>query len=97
MVGGLIEQQQVGGRQQEPAQRDPAALAAGELGDLGVTGRQAQCVHGDLDLAVEVVGPLGGDLGFVSRIVRETSKRRKIEQCAREEPQRGQTQRIAAA
>ena len=31
MVGGLVEQQHVGLREQQPAQRHAAALAAGEL------------------------------------------------------------------
>ena len=64
VVGGLVEQQQVGGGEQEAAQGHAALLTAGEVGDLGVAGRQPQGVHGDLDLAVEVVGALGRDLGF---------------------------------
>ena len=64
VVGGLVEQQQVGRAQQQAAQRHAALLAAGEVGHLGVARREAQGVHGDLDLAVEVVGALGGDLGF---------------------------------
>ncbi len=64
VVGGLVEQEQVGVAQQQPAQRHAAGLAAGELGHLGVAVGEAQRVHGDLDLAVEVVGALGGDLGF---------------------------------
>ncbi len=54
MVGRLVEQQQVGLVEQQPAQRDAAALAAGQLGDVGVVGRAAQRVHGEVDLAVEV-------------------------------------------
>ena len=64
VVGGLVEQQQVGLGQQQAAQRDAALLAAGEGGDVGVAGREAQGVHGDLDLAVEVVGAGGLDLGL---------------------------------
>ena len=64
VVGGLVEQQQVGLRQQQAAQRHAALLAAGEGGDLGVARREAQGVHGDLDLAVEVVGAGGLDLGL---------------------------------
>ena len=45
VVGRLVEQQQVGRAQQQPAQRDAAALAAGELGHVGVGGRQPQRVH----------------------------------------------------
>ena len=56
VVGGLIEQQQVRLGQQQPAQRDPALLPAGQAGDLGVGRRAAQRVHGLLDLAVQVPG-----------------------------------------
>ena len=54
MVGRLVEQQQVGRIEQQPAERDAAALAAGELVHVGVVGRAAQRVHGEVDLAVEV-------------------------------------------
>ena len=50
VVGGLVEQQQVGLLQQQPAEGDAAPLAAGEGGDVGVARRQAQRVHGDLEL-----------------------------------------------
>ena len=56
VVGRLVEQQQVGRREQEPAQRDPAALAARERRDLGVARRAAQGVHGGVERAVEVPG-----------------------------------------
>ena len=56
VVGGLVEQQQVGLGQQQPAQRDPPLLAAGQAGDVGVGRRAAQRVHGLLDLAVQVPG-----------------------------------------
>ena len=56
VVGRLVEQQQVGALQQQPAERDAPPLAAGELGDVGVTRRAAQGVHGDLDRAVQVPG-----------------------------------------
>ncbi len=50
MVGRLVEQQQVGLIEQQPAERDAAALAARELGDVGVVGRAAQRVHRQIDL-----------------------------------------------
>ena len=62
VVGGLVEQQQVGVGQQQPAQRHPAALAARQRGDVGVVRRAPQRVHGDLDVAVEVPGVGGVDL-----------------------------------
>jgi hypothetical protein len=54
VVGGLVEQEHVGLLEQHLAQRDAAALAARELRHVGVAGRQAQRVHGDLDLVVEI-------------------------------------------
>ena len=62
MVGRLVEQQQVGRIEQQPAERDAALLAAGELGDVGVVGRAAQRVHGKIDLGVEVPEVLRLDL-----------------------------------
>ena len=54
VVGGLVEQQQVGRLEQQLAQRDAAALTTGEHGDVGVAGRAAQRVHGLLDAGVEL-------------------------------------------
>ena len=56
VVGRLVEQQQVGLLEQQLAQRDPAALATGEHGDVGVRRRAAQRVHRLLELGVEVPG-----------------------------------------
>ena len=54
MVGGLIEQENVGLEEQEPAQRHAAPLTAGEALRVGVARRAAQRVHGLLNLRVEV-------------------------------------------
>ena len=54
MVGRLVEQQHVGRRQQQAAQRHAALLAARELVDDGVPRRQAQRVGGDLELALQL-------------------------------------------
>ena len=64
VVGRLVEQQHVGLRQQQPAERDAAALAAGDLRDVGVPRRQAQRVGRDFELALEVpaVGRVDGGL-----------------------------------
>ena len=62
MVRGLVEQQQLGLLEQQPAERDAAALAAGELGHVGVVRRTAQRVHRLVDLGVEIPQPLGLDL-----------------------------------
>ena len=61
VVRGLVEQEEVGGAQQQPAQRDAAALAAGEAGDVGVGRREAQRVHGLVEAGVEVPGVDGVD------------------------------------
>jgi hypothetical protein len=55
VVGGLVEQQHVGLRQQQAAERHAALLAAREVVDLRVPRRQAQRVGGDLELRVERV------------------------------------------
>ena len=62
VVGGLVEQQQVGLLEQELAQGDPASLATGEAGDVRVGRRAAERVHRLLELAVEVPGVLVVDL-----------------------------------
>ena len=62
MVGRLVEQQQLRLVEQQPAQRHAAALAAGELADIGVVGRAAQRVHRQIDLGVELPEILGVDL-----------------------------------
>ena len=61
MVGGLIEQQHVGLRQQQAAQRDATAFAAGNLGHIRVPRRQAQRVGGDFERALQVPAALGVD------------------------------------
>src|SRR4051812_32678731 len=64
VVGGLVEQQQVRGGEQQPAQRDAAALAAAQLRHVGVGRRQAQRVHRVLDVRVEAPRVGGVDLGL---------------------------------
>ena len=62
VVGRLVEEQDLGGLEQQLAERDAALLAAGEGVDGGVVGRAAQRLHRDVDLAVEVPEVLGVDL-----------------------------------
>ena len=69
VVGRLVEEQEVGAFEQDLAEGDAPAFAAGERADLGVAGGQPHGVHGDLDAAVEVPA-LGGldrvlDLGLL--------------------------------
>ena len=54
VVGGLVEEQQVGLLEQQLAQRHPAALAAGEVVDQDVRRRAAQRVHRLVEPAVDV-------------------------------------------
>ena len=61
VVGRLVEQQHVGLRQQQAAQRDAALLAAGQVGDLRLPRRQAQGVGGDLQLLLGGVAVGGGE------------------------------------
>ena len=61
MVGGLVEQQDVGTFEQYPAKRHPATLAAGKSADIGITRRQPHGIHGDLDPAVEIPAAGGFD------------------------------------
>ena len=62
VVGRFVEQQQVGLRQQQPAQRDAAPLTTGQGGDRAVAGRAAQRVHGDVHSPLEVPRIRGVDL-----------------------------------
>jgi hypothetical protein len=63
VVGRLVQQQHVGARQQQLAQRDAALFAAGEGLDRCVPGRQAQGIGGEVELVLGV-GARGGDDGF---------------------------------
>ena len=54
MVGRFVEQQQVGLFEQQPAERDAAALAARQVGDVGIAGRALQRFHRHLDLLFEI-------------------------------------------
>ena len=54
VVGGLVEEQQVGLLEQQLAERDPAALATGEVVDEHLGRRAAQRVHRLVEPAVEV-------------------------------------------
>ena len=62
MVGGFVQQQDVGRVQQQLAQRHAAALAARQGFDLGVAIGAAQRVHRLVDLAVQIPQALRLDL-----------------------------------
>ena len=64
VVGGLIEQQQVGMAQQEATQRHAACFATRECGDIGVVRWATQCVHGDFNIAVEAPCISSGNFVF---------------------------------
>ena len=62
MVGRLVEQQDVGLRQQQLGQRHAPLLAARKLRHIGITRRTAQRIERLLDLRVEVPQVVGVDL-----------------------------------
>ncbi len=64
VVGGLVEQEQVGALEQDLAQGHAPAFATRQLGHVRVARRQAQGIHGDFQGAVEVpaLGCLDGVL-----------------------------------
>ena len=62
MICRLVEQQQIRLLEQETAERDAAALAAGKLRHVGVVRRTAKGVHRLFDLALEIPQALGLDL-----------------------------------
>ena len=62
VVGGLVEEEEVGLREEKAAECDAAALAAGEGGDVGIAGWAAQRVHGDLEGALDLPAIAGVDL-----------------------------------
>ena len=61
VVGRLVEQQQVGRAQQQPAERHAAALAARQLGYVCVRRGQTERIHGGVELRVQVPGVGGVD------------------------------------
>ena len=65
VVGGLVQQQHVGARQQQAAQGHAALLATGQVADLGIPRRQAQGVGRHFQLQLDVVGTGGLDDGLV--------------------------------
>ena len=69
VVGGLVEEQQVGVLQEELAERNAAALAAGELGDARVHRRDLQGVGGLLKAAVQVPDALRIHVGLQAVIL----------------------------
>ncbi len=66
MVRGLVEQQHVGVRQQQPAQRHAAAFAAGQRLYVRIPRRQAQRVGRDVELALEL--PAAGRIDRVLQL-----------------------------
>ncbi|MNG89271.1 hypothetical protein D3C79_481300 [compost metagenome] len=64
VVGRFVQQQHVGGRQQQAAQGHAALLTTGQVLDACVPGRQAQGVGGNVQLALQVVAVGGLQDGF---------------------------------
>jgi hypothetical protein len=62
VIRRLVEQQQVGLPQQQAAEGHAATLAAGEMLHVGIAGRAAQRVHGQLEPRLELPAPRSVDL-----------------------------------
>ena len=71
VVRRLVEEQQVGGGEEQPAERDPAALAAGEGRHVAVALGQPQRVHGPVELRLEAPGVVAVDLLLHLRLLGE--------------------------
>ena len=69
VVGGLVEKEQVGLGQQQPAQRDPAPLATGQVGHVGIARREAKRVHRDVDLRSRSLAPFAAISASMSRLL----------------------------
>ena len=61
VVGGLVEEEDVGVGDEQAAHGDAALLAAGEVAGLGVRGGAAEGLHGQLHLMVEAPEVVGVD------------------------------------
>jgi len=55
VVGGLVEQQHIGLRQQQSAQRNTATFTTGQGGDIRIPGWQAQGICSDIQGVIEIV------------------------------------------
>ena len=62
VVGGLVQEQEVGLRQEQPAEGYPPPLTARQRRHVGVAGRKPKGVHGDLEGPLKVPGTGGIDL-----------------------------------
>ena len=71
VVRRLVEQEQVGRGEEQPAERDAAALAAREGRDVAVALGQAQRVHGAVERGVEAPGVVAVDLLLHRRLLGE--------------------------
>ena len=67
MVRRLVEEQQLGLLQEQPAERDATPLTAGERRHLGIVRRAGQRLHRLVDLGIEVPEVLGVDLVLQAR------------------------------
>jgi hypothetical protein len=54
VIRRLVEEQEIGRLEQQTTERYAASLAAGQLRDVGISRRTAQCVHGQLELRIDV-------------------------------------------
>ncbi len=54
VVGRLIEEEKFRTLQKQPTERDPPPLPSGKLRHIGIIGRAAQRLHGQINLGIEV-------------------------------------------
>ena len=71
VVRRLVEQQQIGGGEEEPAERDAPPLAARERSDVLVAGRAAKRVHCRVERLVEAPRVMAVDLLLESALLHE--------------------------
>ena len=64
MVGGLIEEQQIGLGEQESTQGDTTTLATGQGGHVSIRRWETEGVHRDLERPFELPGAEGVDSGL---------------------------------
>ena len=62
MVGRLVQEEQVGLGQEQPAECHPPSFTARQRADVGIPRGETEGIHGDLERAVELPGAGGIDL-----------------------------------
>src|ERR1700737_867869 len=71
MVGGLVQEEHIRLFEQRPTERHSALLSAGQLAHIRLRRRETQCIHCDLDFAVQIPGVARIDLFLHLRLLIE--------------------------